>query len=87
MSRTLAVIWLVVVVILGANLVWRVHQGLSFRTDLMALLPRDEADPSLQRVNDRVAGSLSHRVAFLVGHRGRDHARGDAARLFAGRDR
>jgi len=81
MSRTLAVIWLVVVVILGANLVWRVHQGLSFRTDLMALLPRDEADPSLQRVNDRVAGSLSHRVAFLVGHRGRDHARGDAARL------
>ena len=67
MSRAFAAIWLVVVVLLGFNLAWRIHQGLTFRTDLMALLPRDEADPALQRVNDRVAQSLSRRVAFLIG--------------------
>jgi predicted exporter len=71
----MAAIWLAVVVLLGVHLAWRVHQGLTFRTDLMALLPRDEADPALQRVNDHVAQSLSQRVAFLIGDRDRDHAR------------
>jgi predicted exporter len=75
MSRVLAAIWLGVVVLLGINLAWRVHQGLVFRTDLMALLPRDEANPALQRVNDSVAQSLSRRVAILVGDRDRDRAR------------
>jgi predicted exporter len=75
----MAAIWLAVVVLLGVHLAWRVHQGLTFRTDLMALLPRDEADPALQRVNDRVAQSLSQRVAFLVGDRQRDRARQAAA--------
>ena len=75
MSRVLAAIWLVVVLLLVANLAWRVQHGLIFRTDLMSLLPRDEADPSLQRVTDRVAGSLSRRVAILVGHPERGRAR------------
>src|ERR1700689_1037836 len=68
MTRVMAAIWLAVVVLLGTHLAWRVHQGLTFRTDLMALLPRDEADPALQRVNDDVALSLSRRVAILVGN-------------------
>ncbi|WP_158933102.1 MMPL family transporter [Acidisphaera sp. S103] len=75
MSRTMAAAWLVVVVLLGVHLAWRVERGLTFGTDLMALLPRDEADPALQRVNDQVAQSLSRRVAILVGDRDRDRAR------------
>src|SRR5580693_695147 len=75
MSRWMAAIWLAAVVLLGVHLAWRVHQGLTFRTDLMALLPRDEADPALQRVNDDVALSLSRRVAFLIGDPDRTRAR------------
>jgi predicted exporter len=78
MSRMMATIWLVVVVLSGLHLAWRVHHGLTFRTDLMALLPRDEADPALQQVNDRVAQALSRRVAILIGHPDRDRARQDA---------
>jgi predicted exporter len=77
--KVMATIWLAVVVLLGVNLTWRAYQGLTFRTDLMALLPRDEADPALQHVNDSVAGSLSHRVAILIGDHDRDRARQGAA--------
>lgn len=75
MSRILAAVWLVIVLLLCGNLAWRVHQGLTFRTDLMALLPRDEANPALQRVNDTVTQSLARRVAILVGDRDRAKAR------------
>jgi predicted exporter len=68
-------IWLAVVLLLGGNLAWSFHKGLTFRTDLMALLPRDEADPAMQHVNDSVAQSHSRRMAILVGDYDRDHAR------------
>ena len=71
----MAAVWLVVVALLGIHLGWRIHQGLTFSTDLMALLPHDEADPALQRVNDVVAGSLSRRIAILIGDHDRDRAR------------
>jgi predicted exporter len=81
MSRVFAAAWLGIVLLLGANLAWRIHQGLTFRTDLMALLPRDEANPALQRVNDEVARSLARRVAFLVGDPDRAQARRAAVLL------
>jgi predicted exporter len=81
MTRWMAAIWLAAVVLLGVHLAWRVHQGLTFRTDLMALLPRDEADPALQRVNDDVALSLSRRVAFLIGDPDRARARHAATEI------
>jgi predicted exporter len=84
MMRVMAAIWLGVVVLLGVNLAWRVHQGLVFRTDLMALLPRDEANPALQLVTDSVAQALSRRVAILVGDRDRARAR-QAAKVMAQR--
>jgi predicted exporter len=75
MTRALALLWLVCVALLGGYLGWRLHQGLRFRTDLMALLPRDEADPGLQRINDQVTQALSRRVVFLLGDRERDRVR------------
>ena len=81
MRRVLAAFWLAIVLLLGGNLAWRIHDGLTFRTDLMALLPRDEANPALQRVGDAITQALSSRVAILVGDQDRDGARRAAAAL------
>jgi predicted exporter len=82
MTRGLfALIWLGVVVLAGGYLAGRVTDGLRFRTDLMALLPREEQDPVLQHANDAVSGALARRVVVLVGHAGRAQARDAALRL------
>lgn len=68
MIRRLALLWLATVLLAGGYLAFRLHEGLTFRTDLMALLPREERDPVLQRANDAVTRALSQRVVLLVGH-------------------
>ncbi|MGF7172641.1 MMPL family transporter [Azospirillum doebereinerae] len=79
--RIAALVWLLVVAVAGVYLAGRVHAGLSFRTDLLALLPREEVDPVLQQANETVTRSLARRVVALVGHAGRDEARAAARRL------
>jgi predicted exporter len=79
----LALIWLGIVVLAGGYLASRVSEGLRFRTDLMALLPREEQDPVLQHANDAVSGALARRVVVLVGHAERGQARDAAKRLAA----
>ena len=74
MTRRLALIWLVVVALAGAYLAARLHDGLTFRTDLMALLPREDRDPVLQRADDAATRALSQRVVLLVGHPDRTQA-------------
>lgn len=81
MNRLVAFLWLAVVVIAAGYLGVRLSQGLTFRTDLMALLPREERDPLLQQANDQVTDALSRRVVILVGHKNRDDARAAAASL------
>lgn len=81
MIRLAALVWLIVVAAAGAYLGVRVHNGLHFRTDLMALLPRDEQDPNLQKANDAVTGALSRQVVVLVGHTDRNQARAAAAAI------
>ena len=62
MTRGLfALIWLGVVMLAGGYLASRVSDGLGFRTDLMALLPREEQDPVLQHANDAVSSALARR--------------------------
>lgn len=41
----------------------------------MALLPREQQNPVLQRANDLVGEALSRRLVFLVGHKNREIAR------------
>ncbi len=81
MIRRLALVWLVVVALAGAYLAVRLHEGLAFRTDLTALLPREERDPVLRRANDAVTRALSQRVVLLVGHADRERAREAARQL------
>lgn len=79
MRRFLALLWLAAVALAACYLALRLHDGLAFRTDLMALLPREQQDPVLQRADDAVAHALSRRVMILVGAPERGSAR-DAAR-------
>lgn len=67
--------WLVLVVVAGAYLGLRVHDGIGFQTDLMALLPQEERDPGIQRAKDQVARSFVQHIVLLIGHEDRDKAR------------
>jgi predicted exporter len=69
MMRSLAFLWLIMVLAAGGYLLVRVGQGLNFHTDLMALLPREDQNPSLQHTNDVVTRALSQRVVIMVGHK------------------
>ena len=81
MRRLGALLWLAVVLLACGYLGLRLHDGLGFRTDLLALLPREEQDPVLQRANDAVSKALGRRVLALVGHADRETARKAAATL------
>ncbi|ALG72919.1 hypothetical protein VY88_15145 [Azospirillum thiophilum] len=80
-ARLLAFVWLLVVVAGCAYLGWRVQSGMPLRTDLLALLPREEQDPTLQRANDAVSRALGRRIIALVGSEDRAAARGAATTL------
>jgi len=79
--RLAAFLWLAVVIVAGGYLFVRIDSGLNFQTDLMALLPREEHNPTLQRVNDTVVSALSHQVMILVGHKDRTQARAAATEI------
>ena len=81
MRRYLALLWLVAVVLATVYLAIRLHNGLAFRTDLMALLPREQQDPVLQHADNAVARALSHRIMILVGAPERDSAREAAQKI------
>ena len=82
MTRILALVWLAVVVLAVGYLIVQSHDGLPLRTDLLALLPREDQDRTLQRANDAVSRALARRVVVLVGHPSAQEAR-DASLQFA----
>ena len=79
MNRFFALLWLAVVLVAGSYLGWRIDAGLSFRTDLMALLPTDQQDAAAQRTQESVMAALSRQIVLLVGDSDRATAR-DVAR-------
>src|SRR5689334_13254928 len=79
--HALALIWLVVVLAAGTYLGLRWLHGLDLRTDLAALLPRDEADAGVQQASEVVANALARRVIVAVGHRDREAARAAATEI------
>jgi predicted exporter len=79
--RTAALAWLAVVLIAGSYMAWRAEIGLTFRTDLMALLPMDEQDAAMQRAQETVTQALSRQIVLLAGHADRDAARAVAQTL------
>ena len=75
MNRFFAICWAIIVLGIVGWLGVKACDGIIFRTDLMALLPREEQDPALQKANDAVTKSLSQRVIIMVGSKNRDDAR------------
>jgi predicted exporter len=67
MKRYGAWLWLAVVIAAVAYLALRAMGGITFDSNILALLPRAERDPSAQNVRDKIAESFSRRVVFLVG--------------------
>jgi predicted exporter len=81
MIRSLPLLWAAIAVLAGGYLLAGIHTGLPLRTDLLALLPREEHDAVLQHANETVTRNLSRRIVVLVGHPVRDIARAAAAEL------
>jgi predicted exporter/predicted LPLAT superfamily acyltransferase len=81
LRRLAAWLWLVLVLVAGGYLLLRIHDGLAFRTDLMALLPREQQDPVRQQADDIITRSLSRQIVMLVGAPERAAARAAAGDL------
>lgn len=69
MRRAAPVLWLLVVAIALAYLALRLASGLELQSNVLALLPRAEQDPAVQRAQDRITAVFSRRVVLLLGHR------------------
>ncbi len=64
----LAVVWLVLVAAAAIHVGLTVHRGLPLQTDFMALLPREDRDPTVQQAKDAMLEAISQRIVILVGH-------------------
>jgi predicted exporter len=82
MRRAAPVLWLVVVCAALVYIGLRVSSGLELQSNVLALLPRAEQDPVVQRAQDRITTVFSRRVVLLLGHRDPARAR-QAARALA----
>ncbi|MDA8230038.1 MAG: MMPL family transporter [Magnetospirillum sp.] len=81
MSRALALVWLLVVLAACVHVGVVTSRGLPLQTDLMALLPREDRDPVLQRAKDAAAEAIAQRVVILVGDEQREAARAAASSI------
>jgi predicted exporter len=69
MRRAAPVLLLVVVAAALVYLALRVSGGLALQSNVLALLPRAEQDPVVQRAQDRITAVFSRRIVLLLGHR------------------
>ena len=63
--RLAGLAWLVVVAAAALYLLLRLHHGVEFQTDLLALLPQEERDAAVQRAKDKVTALLKQAGARL----------------------
>jgi predicted exporter len=74
MKNAGAVLWLLVVVLVVAYLGFRFVSGLNLQSSILALLPNSQRDENAQRIQDRIAATISRRVVILVGRQNPDAA-------------
>ena len=68
LTRTLAWVWLAVVLAVGGHTAWLYFGShLSIDTDVLAMLPQNQRDPALQKVTDKLTNAASRRIVVLVG--------------------
>lgn len=78
MRRALAAVWLAIVAAAAVYLTVLGIAGFPIRTDLLALLPREERDPVVAQANQAVSRSLGRRVLLAFGDTDRARARAAA---------
>jgi len=83
MRRPAPVLFLVVVAAALVYVVLRVSGGLALQSNVLALLPRAERDPVVQRAQDRITAVFSRRIVLLLGDR--DPAQAHRAASFLAR--
>lgn len=81
MRKAAALLWLALVVGAAVHVAMAAWNGLPRDSDIMALLPREDRDPTIQAAKDRMAALLGERAVVLVGHAERDAARRHARNL------
>jgi predicted exporter len=69
MRRAAPVLFVIVVAAALVYLTLRVVGGLALQSNVLALLPRAEQDPVVQRAQDRITAVFSRRIVLLLGHR------------------
>lgn len=62
-----AIVWIAAILIAIGYLGARLAAGVTLESNILALLPRQERDVSVQLAGDRLANSLSRRFGLLVG--------------------
>jgi predicted exporter len=81
MSRTLAFLWLAVVLTAGLHIGLTVFRGFPLDSDLMALLPAEKLDPAVRQAEESIDTQLSRRMIVLFGHADKARATAAAAEL------
>lgn len=83
MRSALATVWLAIVTAACVYLTALGIAGFPIRTDLLALLPREERDPVVQQANETVSRSIGRRVLLAFGGTDRGQARSAAQQATA----
>ncbi len=83
MRRLGAIVWILAILAAVAYLGVRLAAGVPLESNILALLPRQEHDASVQLASDRLADSLSRRFGFLVGSHSPEKAAAAARALVA----
>jgi predicted exporter len=81
MRNAAALAWLVLLLLAGGYLALRTIDGLELRTDLLALLPKEEQDPAFSAASDRIMQKVAGRVVLLIGSQDRAAARHAASEI------
>jgi predicted exporter len=80
-ARPLAILWLLLIVLVGGYLGIKAWQGIVFRTDLLSLLPADRSAQESHALAGRLIENASKRFVLLIGHADRATARSVAAEI------
>jgi predicted exporter len=68
LSKKSAIAWLGILAVVVSIASYQITNHWRIQTDILALLPQDEHEPTLQTIRHIVSGELGRTALFLVGH-------------------
>jgi predicted exporter len=67
-APALALLWLLVVLVLGASIPYRLHESGGFDTSLLSLLPSVGSDRGAAEATRRFGDATTRQLVFMIGH-------------------